>query len=273
MKFNVHELNQTLQSMGMHAENILIVKNGVKCAGLKINDETNTSQIVYYDESDTFERIMTRIIKNQKTKLKVPNAETLFRNKQYVLEHITVAVQKQSDEEIIKRRVLNVDAFLKLHVDTKDDTISTYTRVTKALVQWLNISEETLWEAALQNTQKMLKITSMWSLFNKEEITEEAPFFVVTLKNFFDGAAALLFPEIFRSFCEQKSERSCLILPSSTEEVLIMPESQVALDDPRIYACMVDSINKREVNPLIQLEPVIYKYSLDTNCIEIVAEA
>lgn len=80
-----------------------------------------------------------------------------------------------------------------------------------------------------------------------------------------------MFPDLFRAFCDDQAITSCIILPSSTQEVLL------ARDDGRIdyhdYAMMVREINEAEVDPLIQLDPVVYRYDFDSGVIQIVAEA
>ena len=64
---------------------------------------------------------------------------------------------------------------------------------------------------------------------------------------------------------------SVLILPSSTQELLIIPENDnVCYAD---FASMVDEVNRAEVDPLIQLDPVVYRYDLESDSIKIVAEA
>ena len=191
------------------------------------------------------------------------------------MNNITVAVQKKSAEKIVKRSFLNVDAFLKIHFEQKqnDGYAGTYARVTDELVRWMDVPEEVLWTAAMQNTQELIKVIPMGTFFQNEEIIKKDILWVVTFTNLSDGAAAILFPNIFREFCEKRGENSCLILPSSTQEVIILPESQNAVWDPIVYAWLVDSTNKSQVDPLIQLDAVVYQYTLETDSIEIFAEA
>ena len=58
------------------------------------------------------------------------------------------------------------------------------------------------------------------------------------------------------------------IIPSSTEEVIVAPQS--AVDDVRELAKMVKSINESEVRPEDQLSNNVYEYDIDNHSIKLV---
>lgn len=127
------------------------------------------------------------------------------------------------------------------------------------------------WRWAERNVLKSLQVKTLAEALGAPEDFVSAPFLIVTSMNGLNGAAALMFPDLFRAFCDDQAITSCIILPSSTQEVLL------ARDDGRIdyhdYAMMVREINEAEVDPLIQLDPVVYRYDFDSGVIQIVAEA
>lgn len=89
-----------------------------------------------------------------------------------------------------------------------------------------------------------------------------------------EGACILAFPEVFRSYCTEHSEEQLIILPSSTQEVIILPGSglnqYLSVED---LTGMVASVNEAEVDPKLQLDPVVYRYSLAADHVEIAGTA
>lgn len=100
------------------------------------------------------------------------------------------------------------------------------------------VSVEDLYQAAKENTRALLKyeIKSMSEvLFDiiEEAGTEEPddyimemsdsiPMYVLTNKRRVDGAACMLYPDLFRHFSD-KIGKNLFIIPSSIHEVLILP--------------------------------------------------
>lgn len=273
MKNKLQELNQALKDMGLTAEEIIVLKNGVKCRGFKVVDGSGFSPIVYDTSNETVESLVRRIIENQKNKKNVPDLQALLTDRRYVLDHVTVAIQKRSSEMLLKKDVLNLEAFIKLHLDLGNGAIGASTKVTEAAVRLMYATQEELWHAALKNTKEMIRVKPMPDILRDADSSRPCFFWIVTLENMTDGASALLFPGVFQTFCEEQNETTCLILPSSTQELLIIPGSMAAGVDLRYYAWMVENVNKSDVEPILRLDPVVYQYSAETERIEIVAEA
>lgn len=135
-----------------------------------------------------------------------------------------------------------------------------------------SFSIEDAWKAALNNMKSAISVRSMAAVLGMPEELFPAPFHIVTTENGVDGASALLYPEIFNTFCQQHEIGECIILPSSTQEVLVIPDKKdgICYDD---FARMVNEVNNTEVDPMIRLYPVVYRYDIVSNMIKIVAEA
>ena len=196
-------------------------------------------------------------------------------DREYVLSHLRLAVRKKSIEEsdVITQTVLNVELFMRLRFEClSDDDSTASTRVTNQILNLAGISAEEAWEAARQNTAKELVVGSMSELLFGDD-SLESMFYIATTKDKLDGAAAIAFPEMFKSFCEVHETSGVCILPSSTEELLLIPEAP----DMFSYADMaelVSSVNASGVtDPRIALEPVSYRYDAITNTLSIAAMA
>ena len=66
----------------------------------------------------------------------------------------------------------------------------------------------------------------------------------------------------------------CYILPSSTEEVIVIAGSKLRDDmDVSDLAYMVNEINTAQVDPILQLEPVVYQYTVSSRKIKMICKA
>lgn len=266
---------ETLRNEGIkvEAEEIEIVKNGIPCKGIRICKEgSNICPVVYYSEQDTYEQIMFRI----QTALEsdVPHDSIkLLNDLNYVRNNVFLAVQKQSKEEIVKKEYLNLELFMRIMLDLGGPAGAGSVKVTPGLVAQLSIMEDDLWDYAAANSLKEASIRSMAEVLGLPDTDGEQSLYVATTGQLTGGASVLYFPEIFHAFCEDHGEEACYMLPSSTEEILVLRET--SLDNGRLtvndLVRMVETINEDQVDPILQLEPAVYRYSIDSDEINVVA--
>lgn len=266
---------ETLRNEGIkvEAEEIEIVKNGIPCKGIRICKEgSNICPVVYYSEQDTYEQIMFRI----QTALEsdVPHDSIkLLNDLNYVRNNVFLAVQKQSEDDIVKRDYLNLELFLRIMLDLGEQAGTGSVKVTPGLVTQLGIAEDELWKCASANSHAGSNIRSMAEVLGLPDTDGEQSLYVATTDQLTGGASVLYFPEIFHAFCEDHGEEACYMLPSSTEEILVLRET--ALDNGRLtvndLVRMVETINEDQVDPILQLEPAVYRYSIDSDEINVVA--
>ena len=266
---------ETLRNEGIkvEAEEIEIVKNWIPCKGIRICKEgSNICPVVYYSEQDTYEQIMFRI----QTALEsdVPHDSIkLLNDLNYVRNNVFLAVQKQSKEEIVKKEYLNLELFMRIMLDLGGPAGAGSVKVTPGLVAQLSIMEDDLWDYAAANSLKEASIRSMAEVLGLPDTDGEQSLYVATTGQLTGGASVLYFPEIFHAFCEDHGEEACYMLPSSTEEILVLRET--ALDNGRLtvndLVRMVETINEDQVDPILQLEPAVYRYSIDSDEINVVA--
>ena len=264
------ELKKDLQSRGLEPYEVTTIKNGVPCTGITFRGlQGNVSPVIYYSEDESIEAFHQRLFS-------VIDAETpaidvnLLRDWSYVREHVYPAVHRCGSEDIIKRNYLNLEAYLRIEL-LLDDKIGTVKILPWMLDCW-NVSEDELWEAAMQNGNGRYHIRSMSEMLGIPGDDAES-MYVATTDEISDGAAAILFPELFHRFCEEHGEQALIILPSSTQEMMVIPESALSMMniDAAYLAQMVHEINEAQVEPRLQLQAAVYRFSLDTDEITVLA--
>ena len=187
-------------------------------------------------------------------------------NRDYIMENVYIRMLHQSQHHSAKYPILNLDAELRIHVRISDSVIGTL-QVNDLLCNIANISSDDLWKADIHNFLKDVCIQSITDFLGFSLPNNEYNLYVVRTPKFMNGAAALCIPEVFQNFCKHHHEQSCFILPSSTEDLIVLPYSvkvHLNLDN---LAKLVNEINCEVVNPHLRLDPVSYYYDLSTNSI------
>lgn len=262
----------TLKNEGIEAESVEIVKNGIPCKGLRvIKKGCDISPIIYYSQQDTTEAFLSRVRSALLSDVSSPTA--MLTDPDYVRDHVYLAVQRQSKELLVKQKYLNIELIMRVMLDLGEQAGTGSVKVTPGLVEQLGIAEDELWKCASANSHAGSNIRSMAEVLGLPDIDGEQSLYVATTGQLTGGASVLYFPEIFHAFCEDHGEEACYMLPSSTEEILVLRET--ALDNGRLtvndLVRMVETINEDQVDPILQLEPAVYRYSIDTGEIDVVA--
>lgn len=268
---NLENCRNELLAQGIETEEITVMKNGVKCSGIRIINSTgNISPVVYYSETDTMDEFMRRIASALSTKTPLVDTRKL-QDWDYIRRNLYLSVQRKSSEDIVKRQHLNLDLIMRVYMEL--DNCTGTVKVTRSLIEMTGVAENDFWEAAVENSRNRYHITGMAEILGMDSL--DNGMYVVTSDDMMDGAGALYFSEIFTEFCREKGEKSCYILPSSTQEVIVLPGSKVDGSDldAEELAEMVRNINAEQVDPIIQLDPVVYRCNSDSGEIVIVADS
>ena len=264
----ISELQKEMRKQGIDTESVTITKNGVECRAIQIIDRENgISPVVYYSETETVSEILNRIkevVRQESPALDIH----LITDPAYIIDHVYLGIQKKGTENLVKKQYLNLELFMRIYIRISDDQTGSV-KVTPELLHTAGLSEEETWMAALNTTRSLFSIRNMSDLLPFPD-PGESLLLVGTADRLQEGACILAFPEIFRSYCEENEEDNLIILPSSTQEVIIIPgsrlDSGMSMEN---LAEMVADVNAAEVDPKIQLDPVVYRYCLDTDCVEI----
>lgn len=269
MRKHGEEVIEILRKQGMEAENVEIVKNGVPCKAIKVCGVNDTvAPVIYYSEQDTMEELMARISEVLEAAVPEVDAEQLM-DWEKIHSRVYLAAQKQSDEKVVKKSYLNLELIVRIEVSIGYGSGSV--KMTNDLLHRINADETAIWKAAAENTHRNVAVRSMAEIIGMEP--EEHSLYIASVGRS-GGASVLYFADAFKKYCEEKGEAECYILPSSTEEVIIVPGSGIGASlSVHELANMVREINAAQVDPVIQLEPAVYRYSISDNTVEIAGKA
>ena len=270
MRKHEEDVIEILRKQGMEAENVEIVKNGVPCKAIKIYGANDTvAPVIYYSEQDTVEELMSRIREALAAVVPEVDAEQLMDWEQ-IHSHVYLSAQKKSNEKVLKRPFLNLELIVRIEVNLGHETGSV--KMTNDMLHRIDADETTIWKAAATNTHRNVSVRSIAEIIGMEP--EEKDSLYIASAGRSGGASVLYFADAFRRHCEEKGETECYILPSSTEEVIIVPGSGIGASlSVHELANMVRTINAEQVDPIIQLEPAVYRYSVADNAVEIAGMA
>lgn len=261
---NLEKIMNVLATRGIKSTPMRVVKNNTEFHGLRLclPDNPTISPVVYYTAEDTTEIFLKKIDSVLNLGSVQINSSNLT-NLDYVKDHIFLGIQRNSDDlYYLKKKWLNFELYLQIPLTVKGlDGIGTC-KVTAKLLQALGTSEKDLWNFAFINSQSQYTIHSFGD-----------GFFYFVDSSLKTAATALCCPEFFQNFCRTIYEPGCYILPSSTEDLIILPLSYLPYTAENMHrlADMVHTVNQEAVVSEIQLDPVVYYYNYYNNTIEIAA--
>ena len=260
-----------LKKEGINCESIEIVKNNIVCKGIRIYRPSDNTicPIVYFSENESVEAFIARV-HDVLAKDTVSLGVERLTDWSYVRDHAYLSLQKRGTEGVVKRPYLNLELVLRIFLDLGDEAGSV--KVTGGLIDQLGVTEEEIWQAAESNTRSHITVRSMAEVLGID--TEDEDQLYVVTAGMYGGAAALFCSEVFRKFCEDHGETEAYILPSSVDEILVLPGSNVGrtitVDE---LARMVQTINEGQVSPIMRLPAEVFVYDLASNSIKIAAVA
>ena len=254
------EIVKEIEKFGLKAEWQNINKNGVHHTGIVIMARGGqVAPIIYTDglvnDWDSAETAVQKILGEYRKVEHVSMDAVRITSREFILEHITIAVQKNGIEKIVKREsgFDGIEAYLIVVVsDGEDGSMSM--KVTADLLTKSHISEAEAWETAERNLHESIKIRSMSEVMADimgEEFLElcgvDDSMYVISTKSNVKGAAAVLDKVTMQKFAEEHHTKRIAILPSSIHEMLLIPNTD-GLDEKNL-SHMVEDVNMSEVIP------------------------
>ena len=251
----------------MTLEPVETIKNGIIYNGFRIKtDDSLISPVIYLHEGMTAAEFFDAAEKALEEAKKISFDPSILKNRRSILENIFPAVQRKSTAPCgyLTGEVLNLETFLRLVVGEGMSI-----RVTEDLLKDAGISSDEAWTSAEENFLSCIRIRSIAEILGFSAGIALVPLYAVTMEDGLEGAACLMYPDIFRAFCLKVGAEGIVILPSSTQEVLIAPDDGTM--SYAEFASLVNFVNETEVSPEIRLDPVVYRYDLISNEIKIAA--
>lgn len=271
------DLVEELVKRGYDAKPWDKVKNGVMISGILMVGKNRLSSFVvtnsFLDEGNrrgkSISKVAAEFISFYERNRSYEDFEIgNLSDKEYVLSHISIALQKPSSQLLIKRPCSyfgGTEQYLYFAVQYGTD-VQMYTEVTREMLKNAGIEEEEAWERAKKNLHDNVEIKSMVEVM-KEKIgadkdfwrkmtgTDEVieldesflPMYFMSNKTAVHGASSVLDTEVLTDFAKKHNTKSLLILPSSIHEVIIIPDGKE--EEMEFMKAMVRDVNIKEVSP------------------------
>jgi len=190
-----------------------------------------------------------------------------FNNPKWILDHITIALQRTSDESIVKSPC-DLDGIKQYLILRGEQDGANYSiKVVPVLLSNAGIDENYAWDKALKNLNAETQITSLGKVLSDLmgtpydcSMDAEIKFHVITNSQKFKGAAAIMNRKALRTFTQKYRTNMLFVLPFSIHEMMIAPyDSSLNLDK---LSTMVKEINETQVAPEERLTDRAYIITL-----------
>lgn len=233
----------------------------------------------YYEETGSFTAAAAELADvlqdRQVSKMMFNDMNDLFDFEKVKDSVILQLVNIESNQEILERipheRIRNTDlaVIFRIKVHAEEHRIGSV-KATKEMLSCWNISTKSLYETALNNTEREYPFTfhSLEDIiFNNEKNDNENALplkldgygaYILSTKLGINGAAAILYPDLLDKI-SRVYEGSYFIFPSSIHEVIIMKDNGIM--DAHQLQQMVADINMMEVAPDDILSNQVFYYN------------
>ncbi len=258
MRYN--EILVELKKVGLKAGWKVINKNGTLHTGIVIESGGQVAPIIYtdglIDERDDLDMAVNKILGEYQKVRDVSFDVKHIINRDYILGHITIAVQKDGKENLIKKKTEldGIESYLIVMDDSMSAEGNLSMKVSLDLLDECRISESEAWERAKKNLHESVQIKSMSQIMAEmigEEFEEvcgvDDKMFVISTKSGVKGAAAVLDKESMEAFAKKHHATKVAVLPSSIHEMILVTGADES--EERALSAMVTDVNTTEVRP------------------------
>ena len=265
-----------LNNRGYNADLQNSIKNGVVLEGIRISTNSNVAPIIYTDsiienaeeQHKTLNDVVSAIINIYESNKEINFDVNLFFDREYILKNIRIGMQKDSNENIEKKacNLEGIESYLYIKGNGEKDGYYSV-KVSKFILDYVNISEHEAWKKAEEYTNAETKITSMAKIMCEmmnmeysEEMEDMTPFYVLTNTSNVKGASSILNKKALSEFGKNHNVEKIVVLPSSVHEMLLVPYTEeIAIDT---FSEMVKEVNNAEVDPTERLTDRAYIITL-----------
>ena len=254
------DLVNALKAMGYKASETDTVKNGVVMEGIVIRDNERIAPVIYThkliecaerDGKSVADVVLDIINIYEQNRHVEFNIEKLY-DREFVLGHVYVGIQKQSDEELLKRSsaLEGLELYLYIRLDSGED--HGFVKMKEGMLPMVNVTIDELWDEAEQNTCDETELRNLSEVLGFPGDDEGmVPLHVLSNRSCMRGAAAIINKDVLKAFAEKHGVKRLIVLPSSIHEVLVLPDNgQFDLEEMNM---MVTMVNSEQVLPEDQL--------------------
>ena len=265
-KMDKSEIIEELAKRGYRVAMKEIVKNGVVFDGIEIVDGNPISLIICAEklievaekERKSVSEMVDLVVQEYEKHRTVKSNIDQFLNKEFVISHVYIGIQKKSAENIEKKpcELDGLESYLYIRYEKSGKRYSV--KLSPDLLKTVGVDIKELWSRAQDNTFSETKVESVaWLLaesgnmsFREAEMEMKSEFpklYVVFNKIKYRGASAILNKAALRDFAKKHGVNKLFVMPSSIHEMLIMPyDNNINLDD---LSGMVAEVNGMKVEP------------------------
>ena len=274
----VNMVVEQLKDRGFDAEYREVVKNGVYFDAICIREEgSNMAPTIYMNEiledaeskGATLDEVTSKVIAIH-TQFRKPYFDAdCMNDKEFILSHVTIALQKDSTEDLIKRPsgFEGIESYLYVSVEIDGEWGAV--KLNKKILELSGVTEDEVWKSAEENLQGQTKIVSMGGFLANMMGVEEDPLteeylnglYIISNKSGNLGASAILDKKAIKELSEECGFTEYYAIPSSRHEMLIIPCSNVCMDMDYLTH-MVREVNATTVNEVDQLTDRAYKMAV-----------
>lgn len=263
------EIVREFEKMGLEAAWTDVSKNGILHRGIILASDGQVAPIIYMaglvDVWDSVDVAVRKIFREYQKVKDVSFDVERMTSREYILEHITVAVQKDGIENIVKRAsgFEGIEAYLVMMDGSLCRDGSMTMKVRADLLERSEISEAEAWTQAEKNLHDVVQIESMYDVMKRiagDELVEacgvDDAMYIITTKSGVKGASAVLDKENMKTFAKEHCTRRIAVLPSSIHEMLLIPHADDWEESD--LSSMVREVNLAEVAPEERLTDRVY---------------
>lgn len=258
------EIINELIARGYKAEARENIKNGVLYEGIVIRSDDTIAPVIYtqrlIEDAETQGKSLADVVADviriyEENKYMKFNVEQLF-EREFILNHVYIAVQKESDEDLVKKgcEYEGIEAYLYVRGDHAGER--TYSvKVNRRYLESAQMSVEEAWKRAEENTFSETRIQSMVQVMAElcgipydPSMEMDVPIYVISNELKVKGAGAILDKTNLAEFVKAHGVNQLIVLPSSVHEMIIVPYDPEQMDIEEMSE-MVRQINATEVAP------------------------
>lgn len=256
-----------LKARGYNAEAVESVKNGVVMEGVSIRTNKKISPIIYTSDMISYAKVnnlpvtwvIDEILDIYNAHIDFDFDHELFFNRNFLSQNVYVGFQKTSTEDILRRESEFAGIEMYLYIKGSEWTV----KANKVILEQANITEDILWVCAINNTVKESQMESIWktvcelqNIPYREEMEEDCTIYILTNKDKFRGASAILNKQLLVEFADKYHASKLVVIPSSIHEMIIMPyTNELSIDDLK---SLVANVNLTAVDPTERLTDEVY---------------
>lgn len=275
----IEKIVALLQERGYDAVSHDVIKNGVTKHGISIR-ESNIAPCIYLDDllakapDIELDDLVSEIIKIYENRKSIDIDLDAILSRDYILSHLYIALQRSSDEPLIKRdcELEGIEEYLLIKGQSVEQG-SWSIKLNQGILDRAEISIDEAWAAGEANTfaPDATVIKSMMDVMNdmfdcdfEEELGNPAiPMYVVSNRTNTQGAVQVLDKKAITEFAKKHNASKLIILPSSTHEmIIVIPADDEELDISQ-FESMVTDVNENQVSPEERLTSKAYLLLID----------